>query len=297
MKFAISIEDMTADEMATVSTFLTSMGAKPVITANPKTKQTVAELAALTGAGQTPPPPPPAPGTADPFAIAGNVQHQNASPVTQTPPPPPPPPLGGELDSRGLPHNPQFYADSKRTNKDGSWAKRKGVDAAACEAWERVTLAGKAGAGQTPPPPPPPVTHPPVPASPTPPPPPALPADHPSAAEVTAKFAPHLAGQPNGAAVAPSTAPAGISSDPFASVPPAPPLPPPLGAPEEEIPNVTYPEWHQLYMSLMTTGKLTAAIYTEIADPLGGIEDQMKFYNDAEARGKCYARFMTLANS
>lgn len=282
MRFSIYIEDMTSDELATVSNFVTSMGGKQT---NPKTRQTVAELAAATGAGGVPQAP-----AGDPFAAAANVQHQNAAPATpqtQTPPPPPPPPPGAgvEVDSRGIPHNPQFHADSKRKNNDGSWAKRKGVDKDACEAWEG-SFAGNAP--QTPPPPPPPVQAAQAPQTPPPPPGTTL-----TAAETTAKFAPHLAGMPNGAA----------SPDPFAAPNPepaavTPPPPPPPPAPvEQEIPSVDYAEWHRMYMSLYTTGRLTPEKYTEIADPLGGIEDQMKFFNDEVARGKCYAEFLKLTSA
>lgn len=262
MRFSISIQDMTSEELAAVSGFITSMGGKPTTLSSPKTRQTVAELAAATGA-QAP--------TADPFAAPAPQ-----APAAQTPPPPPPG-AGVEVDSRGIPHNPEFHADSKRKNNDGSWAKRKGVDKGACEAWEG-SFAGNAP--QTPPPPPPPVQ-----AAQTPPPPPPPPGAAPTAAETTAKFAPHLAGTPNGAA----------SPDPFAAVTPPPPPPPPPAPVEEEIPTVDYATWHQLYMSLYTTGKLTPEKYTEIADPLGGIEDQMKFFNDEVARGKCYAEFQKLA--
>lgn len=262
MRFSIYIEDMTSDELATVSNFVTSMGGKQT---NPKTRQTVAELAAATGAGGVPQAP-----AGDPFAAPA----PQVPVTTQTPPPPPPPPPGAgvEVDSRGIPHNPQFHADSKRKNNDGSWAKRKGVDKDACEAWEG-SFAGNAP--QTPPPPPPP------------------PGTTLTAAETTAKFAPHLAGMPNGAA----------SPDPFAAPNPepaavTPPPPPPPPAPvEQEIPSVDYAEWHRMYMSLYTTGRLTPEKYTEIADPLGGIEDQMKFFNDEVARGKCYAEFLKLTSA
>ena len=251
MKFAIHIDDMTANELAAVTAFITSIGATPV-------SRTAAELAAATGAavtaGQQSPPPPPAPNMPAP------------------PPPAGPAPIGAQYDSRGLPHNPQFYADSKRQNADGSWAKRKGVDKAACDAWEASVPRGAPAA--------PPVGNVPSPAASVSPG-NGLSSASPTAAEINAKFAPGL--PPQGANGDPFAAPA----QPAAPVaPPAPPAPPV---------EVTYAAWHQMYMNLMTAGKITPEKYAEIAGRYNAVEDPMTFMNNAVSRAACYREFEALA--
>lgn len=273
MRYAIHIEDMTADELTAVTNFIQSMGAAPAARDKHKVSQTVAELAAATGAAPSSPPPAPPvnyPGTipgapvgADPFAA----------------PAAPPAAPAGDVDSRGIPHNPQFHADSRRQNKDGSWARRKGVNKEACDAWE-------ASATRTPAAPPAGI---PAPLAP----PTTAPVAHPNPAEVTAKFAPHLAGQPNGA-----TVPAPAGTDPFAApaAPPAPPAPPAPAAPVvEDLPEVSYAEWHQLYSNLIAGGKMTAEKYTEIAERYGAVENPMVFNDQPDARNRSYRDMMALA--
>jgi hypothetical protein len=252
LKFAIHIDDMTASELAAVTAFITSIGASPVA-------RTVTELAAAT-TQQPSPPPPPAPNMPAPPALGAPLA-----------------PVGGipQYDSRGLPHNPAFYADSKRQNADGSWAKRKGVDKAACDAWEASVPRGTPATPQQPPAPP--VGNVPLPAASV------SPANAPSsvsptAAEINAKFAPGLP-------------PQGANGDPFAApaqpaAPPAPPAPPV---------EVTYAAWHQMYMNLMTAGKITPEKYAEIAGRYNAVEDPMTFMNNAASRAACYREFEALA--
>jgi hypothetical protein len=280
MEFAITITKMTAAQMATVSAYLESLGAQPATPTNGKGRQAVAELAAAVGATpaphqptapaqQTPPPPP----VADPFAA-------------QNPPPPPPPgapvagptgPIGtaapttGEIDSKGIPHNPEFHAETKRKNNDGSWAKRKGVNKDACAAWEASLT-----------------SRPPV----------APPAQHQPAATVapTAEQINAMHGapaQPNGHTV-PSTSTVPVA-DPFAAAPQTPPPPAPPAPPAPAPVAVSYGQWFTMYQNLMTAGKLSPETYTEIAGRYGAIEDLMKFQKDDDARAKSYAEFEALA--
>jgi hypothetical protein len=269
MKYAIEIQDMTAAELAAVTAFLTSLGASPVT----KTSKVVAELAAatgVTGGGAadataptiTPPPamiPPPAPAPApqvvtDPFSA-----------------PPPTAGAGGELDARGVPHNPTFHAETKRKNGDGSWAKRKGVDKDGCARYEAQYIT--AGPNQAPTPP----AGIPAPVMTT------TPA--PSAAETTAKFAPHLVQPPV------VTPPAG---DPFAAPAPTPAAPAAPTPPAPALEEVTYNQWYELYMNLLTAGKISPEQYTAIAERYGAIENTMKFMDDADARARSYADMMAL---
>lgn len=109
MKFAITITDMDASDLAAVTQFLAARGAHPVEeshTAVPS--RTVAELAAATGATLNTPKAAPAPQSAPDMSA---------------------------LDSRGIPYNPAFHAPSGRRNADGSWAAKKGYDKAAYQAW------------------------------------------------------------------------------------------------------------------------------------------------------------------
>jgi len=245
---------MTANELAAVTAFITSIGATPV-------SRTVAELAATT-TQQPPAPPPPAPNMPAPPALGAPLA-----------------PVGGipHYDSRGLPHNPAFYADSKRQNADGSWAKRKGVDKAACDAWEASVPRGTPAAPQQPP----------APAAPAQPDRAGQPgpAPAPTAAEINAKFAPGLPPQ-GGAGGDPFAAPAPNAQPAAPVAPPAPPAPPV---------EVTYAAWHQMYMNLMTAGKITPEKYAEIAGRYNAVEDPMTFMNNAVSRAACYREFETLA--
>jgi hypothetical protein len=288
MKFAIQITDIDSPEqLAAVTAALVSIGVKPATLTGPKGQRAVAELAAATGATmQTPPPPPtaapyvppvpmsPAP---DPFATP-------AAPAMPQPPAPVPhpgataPTAAPELDSRGVPHNPEFHADSKRKVGNDVWAKRKGVYQDACAAWE----AQFTGRTQQP-------------AAPA----PAPTAAAPTAAELNAKFAPGL--PPQGATVP--------SADPFATpaiapeIPPAPmvtaqpaaPQPPAPPAPVAEVRKVSYEQWHSLYSNLLVGGKLSPEKYAEIASRHGAVEDPMKFFENEDARAASYAEFEKLA--
>lgn len=254
MRFAISITDMTAAELVAVSSFVASMDGTPV-------ERTVAELATMTPPRAPAPmmgiPQPGAPTPVhDPFAAPQMPQPGSGAPT----PPPAPAPIPTH-DVRGVPHNPEFHAESKRQTKEGRWARRKGVDGDACDRWEASVSRGAPSVPQTPPP---------APAAPA-----------PTAAEINAQFAPGL--PPQGA-----TAP-----DPFAA-PAAPqaPTPPPAPAP---LADVTYATWHGMYMSLLTAGKMTPEKYTEIATRYGAVEDVMKFMNDADARARSYRDFEALA--
>lgn len=292
MRFAISITDMTAADLIAVSTFVASMGGTPV-------DRTIAELAASTGAGIPAPahvqnPAPAAPPLTYPSPGQPWSPTMPAPPLGAQPPAPAAPGSTAAqgvpaFDSRGLPHNPAFYADSKRQNADGSWAKRKGCDKAACEAWEASTPRGAPSVPQ------PAAT--PQPAAPGNSPAATVSPGNPSAADINAKFAPGL--PPQGVAPAPNGA------DPFAapvagaqpaapSTPAAPPAPPAPAAPVAPV-EVTYAQWHQMYTSLMVSGKITPEKYAEIAGRHGGADDVMRFMNDAGARAASYQEFQALA--
>lgn len=45
-------------------------------------------------------------------------------------------PDGTERDDRGVPHDPRFHAPGKGKTKAGNWSRKKGVDVAACDAYE-----------------------------------------------------------------------------------------------------------------------------------------------------------------
>lgn len=277
MKYAITISDLTDDERRKISAFLDSMGAQSATPANGKGRQAVAELAAATGAtiaqqqpaappvadpfaGQTPPPPPPPP--------AAPAQPQ--APAMPGVPMQSPPAAGAEIDSKGIPHNPEFHAETKRKNNDGSWAKRKGVNKEACAAWE-ASLAGR------------------TPTAPT----------TPTTDQINAMHG--APGQPNGHTVvtdpfAGQTVISAPPSDPFAApaptapvAPPAPPAPAPAAEP------VSYGQWYTLYSNLLAAGKMTPETYTEIAGRYGAVEDVMKFQRDDAARANCFAEFQALA--
>lgn len=260
MKYQISITDMTREELFAVSNMLASMGATPVST-DPTTadrlNRVVGEIAARSGATPSTPTPPP---SAPPLAPVADPFTAPAAPIQ------PPAPVGEApaFDSRGYPHNPQFHAESKRQNKDGSWALRKGVDKDGLTKWE-TTIA----------------TQPPAPTVPTPPP---ASAPAPTAAQLNAQFAPHLAPVAD-----PFTAPPAPVAAPLA--PPAPPAPP---APVT-VKSVTYAQWHSMYMNLVTAGKMTPEKYSDIATRYGADENPMKFSDDDTARALCYAEFEALA--
>jgi hypothetical protein len=270
MKFAIEIQDMSQAELAAVTAFLTGMGAKPT-----GMSKTIAELAAATGAApaETPAPmvaPTPGPAFNAPVGIPAPAPAPAPQVVTDPFSAPPPAGANGELDVRGVPHNPTFHAETKRKNGDGSWAKRKGVDKDGCARYEAQFI----GARPT-------IMTPPTAAPTTP---------APSAAETTAKFAPHLVTPP---AAAPSP-----TGDPFAAPAAAPSVPPvtntPPAPPTPALEEVTYNQWYELYMNLLTAGKITPEQYTTIAERYGAIENTMKFMDDAQARAASYADMMVL---
>lgn len=46
-------------------------------------------------------------------------------------------PAAPDLDARGVPHHPEFHAPGKGKTKAGNWARKKGVDQDACDAYEK----------------------------------------------------------------------------------------------------------------------------------------------------------------
>lgn len=269
MKYAIHITDMTAGELATVAAFLESIGASPATANGPKGRQTIAELAAATGATPAQPTSPTPPAAADPFAAPAATPAPPPGIPASRDPGTPQVTAAGEIDSKGFPHNPEFHADSKRKNADGSWAKRKGVNKDACAAWEASFTAGQS----------------PAPA------PTAAPASVvPTAEQINAMHG--VTTPPNGHTVvtAPpaSTVPA---ADPFAA-PSAPPAPP---APVAEKKRVTYAEWYGLYSNLLSAGKISPEKYSEIAARYGALDNAMVFMQNDDARANCYAEFEALA--
>lgn len=265
MKYAIIISEMTEAELSAVSNWLDGRGAQ----VEPSTSMTgiAAKVATAFGA-------PAGASAQDPFAAPAGL-----SPAGPTPPPPPfAAPAGApEVDARGIPHNAQFHADSKRQNANGSWARRKGVDKDACEAWEAsfARTAPTPPAGQQPTPPA---------------------APQPTTQEINAKFAPGL--PPQGQTIPAPSAPAG-AADPFAApaAPPVAPPAPPVPAEDAPLPDVPYATWHALYTNLLTAGKMTPEAYTAIAERYGAIDDQMKFYNDPIARAKSHRDMELIAAS
>jgi hypothetical protein len=313
MRYAITIDGMTESELLAVTAAVTALGAMPrpqpgTTPAHNKTAQTVAELAHATGAQPQPPaplgypagmiPPPPAP------------QYQPPAPMAPQAPAPQPPATTAGVDSKGIAHHPDFHAPSGRKTNDGRWALKKGLNREAWEAWEAQQLAAM-GAPRTaaapvpqqpapaaPQPPAPVVNHPSVPTAST---------AHPSAAEINAKHAPHLPpqGQTEPAAPAPQApaAPVPNGHDPFAAAPvPAAPQPPAPPAPvppvvEEERKPVAYDIWHSTYTNLMTSGKMSADQYNEIAARYGGDENPYIFFSDEGKRTNSYYDMMAIANA
>lgn len=51
--------------------------------------------------------------------------------------------LGGNVDDRGVPHHPDYHAPSFRKTVKGAWARRKGVDKDAADAYENQYLGQK----------------------------------------------------------------------------------------------------------------------------------------------------------
>lgn len=70
------------------------------------------------------------------------VSVQTSEPATTTAPAGD---TGSDLDDRGVPHNIDFHAPGKGKTKAGNWARKKGVDAASCDAYE-AQFTGKAAA-------------------------------------------------------------------------------------------------------------------------------------------------------
>jgi hypothetical protein len=300
MRYAITIDGMTESELLAVTAAVTALGAMPrpqpgTTPAHNKTAQTVAELAHATGAQPQPPaplgypagmiPPPPAP------------QYQPPAPMAPQAPAPQPPATTAGVDSKGIAHHPDFHAPSGRKTNDGRWALKKGLNREAWEAWEAQQLAAM-GAPRTPAAPAP---QQPAPAAPQP---PAPVVNHPSAAEINAKHAPHLPpqGQTEPATPAPQ-APIPNGHDPFAAAPaPAAPQPPAPPAPvppvvEEERKPVAYDVWHSTYTNLMTSGKMSADQYNEIAARYGGDENPYIFFSDEGKRTNSYYDMMAIANA
>lgn len=272
MKYAITISDMTAADLAAVTAFLNSKGAENATLTNGKGRQAVAELAAAAGATPSTPPaqqqPAPPVVTGDPFAAPpANIP---APPASNDPGTPQVTPAAGEIDSKGIPYNPEFHAESRRKNNDGSWAKRKGVDKAGVAAYE-ARFAGRAPS---------------------------------STEQINAAFG--VTTPPNGHTVvtAPpaSTVAAPPAADPFAApaaqpavpapAPQTPPAPPAAAAAPREV---TYNEWFTMYNNLLTAGKMTPQQYSEIATRYGALDNSMVFMNDNSARARSFAEFEALA--
>lgn len=82
---------------------------------NPSTAVAAATGVALPGAGAAPPPP-----TVAPTADAACSQ------------------LGGDLDSAGYPHNPEYDSKNRAQLADGTWRLKRNCDKVARTAWQRV---------------------------------------------------------------------------------------------------------------------------------------------------------------
>jgi hypothetical protein len=75
------------------------------------------------------------------FNEARGFVEQSPAPVQQQQSPAPVQQQSVELDTRGVPYHPQFHAETRKRNADGSWARRRNHDRAAADAYEAPFLA------------------------------------------------------------------------------------------------------------------------------------------------------------
>lgn len=212
------------------------------------------------------PTPPPSATPVPPTPPAAPASVNAAAPTTSATPAT----VSDAVDARGVPYDPRFYAATRGTNNDGSWKKRKGVDKDAVAAYEaqfthRPGMTTSAADFEAAAPTASPVQAPAVTAPTSPPPPPV--AAMPTAAQVTAQFAPHLASQPNGVMMPP---------------------------PANELVIPTYNDFYQLYIRLCQEGRINEQTAAAIHAAAGASPTGAEYSVDENKRAIAYREMQRL---